>query len=483
MADIANTKVGYLAFDMAKSVSSERVLTTGEKVDFAKLLEFVRDKITRYHSVDLANAIENEDATVTLRTLIEKYISTSPNASKISNISDYTEQIYNEMAGLSILTGPIYDHTVEEINLNGGQGRGKIEITDSKGTEFPDIQFISPQAATDTVIRMVHAGGCGTLDDTTPMCDSYLSGGTRIAAMIPPIVRPEDGVVASIRRQSKNRMEREEILGSETAAPEMLDFAEAFLPNGIPFAFAGAQSSGKTTDLTYFINHYIRFNNDINNRIFIIEDSREIKAITWDEIHNRPSRVVYTCVKPKPNPVTARDLVKQSLRFNSRILIPAEMRDGSAYDVMDAGNTGQIILTSLHAPNAKAAYKRILSLCEMANTGLSENSLMDYIVSALPIIIFKERQKDGSRKYAEIFEATGHTGGQVEGNLLFRFVKEDYEEDNGKVVKVHGKFMQLNNISDELRQKMEENGGKKVKALLDRIFPPDAVYPKEILRV
>jgi Flp pilus assembly CpaF family ATPase len=52
---------------------------------------------------------------------------------------------------------------------------------------------------------MVHMGGM-ILDAQTPRVDSYTGDGTRISAMIPPVVPQERGVIASIRRQKKAKL-------------------------------------------------------------------------------------------------------------------------------------------------------------------------------------------------------------------------------------------------------------------------------------
>jgi pilus assembly protein CpaF len=138
---------------------------------------------------------------------------------------------------------------------------------------------------------------------------------------------------------------------------------------------AGGTGSGKTTDEAYLLNEYIRRNEDYNNRVFIIEDSRELNLIGYDEENDRPARVLHTVTKDPPNPITMLDLIVSSLRFHPALIVPAEVRDAAAYQAATAGQTGHTILTAFHADNARDAYRRLVSMCHSARTGLSDEHL------------------------------------------------------------------------------------------------------------
>lgn len=467
--------VGYTVYDAFEAVAKgadTQAGTGGNAGSYEEFLEWIRKQITDHHSGELAKAIGSEEAASTLRTLIAKYISSAEQNAIPAGMAlqELIDTIYQDMAGLGVLTELLKDPDVEEININGFRPGG-IEVIRSKGLEFLKQGFPSADAALNTIKKMVRMGG-QTLDASNPVVDSDLGDGvTRISAYIPPVARKEDGVIASIRRQRLLPVTREDYITNGMVTAEMLDFLTCCVINGCSVSFAGGMGSGKTTDLTFLLNQYLRENSDPNNRVMVIGDTDEVRTITWDEKHNRPARVIYGLTSPSPVKKTMRDLVKEALRQNAHVIAPMECRDAAAYDVVDAGQTGQVIVTTFHGMSAKNAYMRLLSLCQMANTGLSENTLMEYIITALPIMVFKKMEKDGSRKFMEIFEATGHSGGAVTGQILFKYKKDltDYDE-TGEVKKVHGHFEKINNISDNLRERLEDNGGREVKAFLDRIF-------------
>lgn len=168
--------------------------------DYPKLLETVRFLIAARHSAELSSALGSADAAQTLKTLILKYC-TETLAGQEFDRAALVERIYQDMAGLGVLTDYLHDPNVEEINVNG---YNVIEINYPYHIKYlyDKEAFSSPTAALDIVKRMVRMGGM-LLDAQTPRVDSCTGSGTRISAMIPPVVPQERGVIASIRRQNK----------------------------------------------------------------------------------------------------------------------------------------------------------------------------------------------------------------------------------------------------------------------------------------
>ncbi len=438
--------------------------------DYPAVLESVRISIAANNAQELSAALDDEAAAKALKSLIMKY-ATEYMAGKEYNREALVERIYEDMAGLGILTKYLYDPTVEEININDYRN---IEIIRPDRTEYlcDDKAFSSPVAELDIVKRMVRMGGM-LLDAQTPRVDSFIGNGTRISAVSPPITPPEQGVIVSIRKQNKNRITRQQLIDSGTATADMLDFLTACLCYGVSIGTAGGTGSGKSTLMAYLLNSYIRNNEDNNNRIYIIEDSRELNLLDYDDIHNRPARVLYTLTKPEPNPVSMFDLIVSSLRFHPALIVPAEVRDGAAYQAAIAGQTGHTILTSFHADGAKDAYNRLVALCNMAGTTLPTDRILNMCIGAWPIMIFQKQLKDNSRRITEVFEATGCIGSDIAGNYLFRFITDGTERDeNGHITRISGHHEKVDEISETLFRRMLDNGAPQ--DLLKRLFPDTA---------
>ena len=435
--------------------------------DYIALLEKVRSEIAQKHARELADALDSKAATKVLKDFILKYCIENLTGTGFEQKS-LVEKIYLDMAGLGLLSGYLQNDEVEELNLNGYD---TLEIIYPDHTEFlyGEEAFPTPTAALDIVKRMVRMGGM-ILDAQMPKVDSYIGNGTRISAMIPPAIPPERGVVVSIRKQNQSSISREMLLRSGSVSADILDFLTLCLCNGISVGLAGGTGSGKTTDQAFLLNEYIKNNDDYNNRIYIIEDSRELNLIPFDRNHNRPSRIIYTVTKTAPNPITMRDHIINSLRYHPKLIVPAEVRDGAAYEAASAGQTGHTILTAFHADNAMEAYARLVSMCHLANTGLSDERLLEMCVGAWPIMVYKKQLKDNTRKYMEVFEATGVSHGKIQGQMLYRFVISQNERDNhGNIIKVQGEHQRVGCISAKLFQRLKDNGVDERELL--RLFP------------
>mgnify|MGYP000869667175 CR=1 FL=1 len=456
----------YLSVLQATAVSAEDEQELGS-FNYQKLLENVRAVIAEKHAEELSSALGSAEASKSLKALILKYCVSSL-AGKEFEQHQLVEKIYQDMAGLGILTEFLYDPEVEEINING-YNVVEINYPDHIRYLYDKEAFPTPESALDIVKRMVRMGGM-ILDAQTPRVDSYIGDGTRISAMIPPVVPQDRGVIASIRKQNRSEITREQLLSSGSVSPDMLDFLTLCLCNGISVGLAGGTGAGKTTDQAFLLNEYIRKNDDYNNRVFIIEDSRELNLTEYDLENNRPARVLYSVTKEEPNPISMMDLIVSSLRFHPSLIVPAEVRDAAAYQAAVAGQTGHTILTAFHADSAVDAYRRLVSMCHLAQTGLSDEHLLEMCTGAWPIMVFKKQLKDNSRKYMEVFEATGIVNGRLQGRMLYRFVIRGIQRDErGHVVKVNGSHERVGTISPELFARLRDNGAPETE--LYRLFP------------
>lgn len=394
--------------------------------DYSSVLRDVRTGIAQEHAQELAAVLQSEDAAATLRNLISKYTAERM-AGQEYNSRELTDRIYEDMAGLGILTKHLYDAETEEIN---GNSFDQIELVTATGETYltGSDAFASPQAAQDIVKRMVRMGGM-LLDAKTPKVDSYIPGGIRISASIPPLVPEDCGVAFSIRKQSKKPVSRESMLSGGVTSEDALDFLVTCLCNSVSVGISGSTGSGKTTFETFLLDQYILRNEEHNNRIYLIEDSREIKLPKWDKEHDRPARVIYNTTNDEWPMIR---LVEDALRYHPKIIVPAEVRNGAAFAAAQAGTTGHTIVTSFHANSAKASYARLTELCVNANSGQSSGELLRLCVEAWPVMIYMEQLKDNSRKVMEIFEATGvGDDGKVTGNYLWKFVTDQNVCDSG----------------------------------------------------
>ncbi|HHW23164.1 MAG TPA: CpaF family protein [Clostridiaceae bacterium] len=415
--------------------------------DYSEILDKLQRIIAKNHSSELAQVLYSEEAEEKLKDLIMRYLNSEQLVAKDKgNISELVDAIYYDMAGMGLLSPYLQDTDTEEINVNGYGGiwvlykDRKVRLNETFGT---------PEACSNIVRKMSRFGNV-ILDGSKPIGDSFIARGVRMSGAISPCVDPDAGAIASIRKQKPSFITRENLIEWDTATAEELDFLTLCVNNGVSVAIAGATGSGKTADMGYILSCV-----PPDKRIVTIEDTRELSLAKFDENGVMINDVIHLLTKEEPNPISMLDLLKLSLRLHPEILVPAEMRGKEALTVQEAGRTGHTIVSTLHANSARTAYDRILTMCLEAGTSLSEERLLKNIVEAFPIMLFKMQLPDKSRKYMEIFEATGVENGEVTGNTLYKYVIDHYERDkDGKIIKAVGTHKRLGCISPALAEKL-----------------------------
>ena len=428
----------------------------GNEIGYREALSIIRDVMNANHTAELTAILEDADAANYIKFLISRYVREFElNVKGMPSISRLVNALYDSMAGFDFLTEYIYREDVEEIN---GNAWDDIEIVTADGWEKTRRRFSSPQQCTDIVKKMMQLGGV-IIDGQRPTADSYITRGVRISAIIPPCVDEDCGAVFSIRKQRNVAFTRGQLIALGTATADELDFLELCLAHGVSIGLAGATGSGKTADIAYLLSRL-----SADKRIYTIEDTRELHNV----VRRGPdgfaqNRVIHTKTKNSDNPRHAIDtdtLLKRSMRFHPDILVPAEMRGEEAMTAQEAGRTGHTVLATLHASTALAAYTRILTMCMMSGTKLSEQLMLKLIIEAFPIIAFKVQLPDGSRKYMKIIEAEDFSDGRIVYRTLFSFVVEGREigRDSGRIVKMLGSHARAGCISDALADRLLEHG-------------------------
>ena len=422
---------------------------------YEEVLEIVRAEISKNHSGELANVISEPQGTTLLKNLLSKYIYQKHIACReYDSLNELVDKCYEDMAGFGFLTKYLYDDEVEEINCNGWND---IEIVTVGGWKKIDEHFLTPLQCIDMTKKMCQLGGV-IIDGSQPTQDSFITQGVRISAIIPPCIDEDVGAVFSIRKQKNNVITKQQLIKWDTATEEELDLLTLCISHGVSVGIAGSTGSGKTTDIGFILRSI-----PYDKRIYSIEDSRELSLQVKDNDGKILNRVIHTKTRPSTNPtqdVSADVLLKKSLRFDPQIIVPAEMRGEEAMTAQEAGRTGHTIITSLHASTAMAAYTRILTMCMMSGTKLSEELMLKLIIEAYPIMAFKMQLPDKTRKYMKIIEAEDYRDGKIVYRTLYKYVIQDrvMNEDGTQIEKMIGYHKKVNNISSRLANILLENG-------------------------
>ena len=191
------------------------------------------------------------------------------------SMKQVTDRLFCEMAEYSILTDYLNDPNIEEININGWDD---VALTYLDGhIEKSDEQFFSPGHAVDIIKRLLLHSGM-TIDNAVPKAEGHLPNNTRITVIKTPIVDEDRGIAASIRMLHPQRVDRENLIRTESITDEMLSFLEMCVCYGVSYVVAGRTSSGKTTLLNSLLGTVPDY-----KRIYTIENgARELSLIKRD---------------------------------------------------------------------------------------------------------------------------------------------------------------------------------------------------------
>lgn len=444
--------------DIKNNNHLENVVEVKEEDEkYSKLIDNIRqDLIARYNDfiTDLIDKKSDENIKK-----IKSYLMIILSDSYPSHKSEL-DKIYNDIFGFAFIDDYLNDPTFEEMN---GNSWDNIEVITSQGTKILE-GFNSPEHAKNILKKMMSIGGA-ILDEASPTLDSYIGTGLRLTASISPILDKEIGVTFSLRKLKGKKISVDKLVNYGSYSQEEVNFITTCLKHGVSVLFGGATSSGKSSDMQSFLSEVLK--NGTLRCYTIEEDTRELDLIIKDKIGKTISRTIHTKTRYANSSNSTNTLnvdqdllVKTALRYHPDIIVPAEMRGKEAKEAIDASQTGHTIVSSAHVKSVTSAYKRILLLLIKAVGELDIDILMEAVIEAFPIVVFKRQLKeDKSRKCEKIFEAVkwDKDNKKIIGNILYRYIKAGITISNGEPL-VIGEHKQLSYPSFKLCQQLYEGG-------------------------
>ncbi len=422
----------------------------GNTRDFRAVLCEVQEHLSNKYS-DLIIESGSEEVKTQIKRYIAKYIQDYRMAVEGMTQVQLVDALYAEMAEFSFLTKYIYSMGVEEIDINAWND---IEIQYSSGvTEKLGEHFDSPEHAINVVRRMLHVSGM-VLDNASPAILGHLSKNIRIAVLKTPLVDEDVGVAASIRIVNPQSMQKDDFVRGGTATEQMLDFLADCLRYGISVCVAGATSSGKTTLAGWLLTTI-----PDNKRIFSIENGSRELALVRSKDGKVCNSVIHTLTRPSENEKQNIDqdiLLDMALRFNPEVVCVGEMRGPEAYAAQEAARTGHTVLTTIHSNSCEATWRRMVTLCKR-KYDLADNTLMDLVTEAFPIVVFAKQLENKQRVLMEIMECEILPDGNRAYRSLFQYQITQSRVENGTFI-INGYHSSVSGISQNLAKRFLQNG-------------------------
>ncbi|WP_158941371.1 CpaF family protein [Granulicella sp. S190] len=233
------------------------------------------------------------------------------------------------------------------------------------------------------------------LDEDNPVLHAQLPDGSRLAAVIPPVVRPSPALV--IRKFPSRHYTVDDLIARGTLTQSLADLLAVQIAAGKTVLISGGTSTGKTTVLRVLANAIPE-----DQRIVVIEDTSELHI-------KKPNMLAVECQTDtfKAN-VSFDDLLKSALRWRPDRIILGEVRGIEARTLLDSLNTGHAgSLATIHANSAEKALHRFANLVMRSHAQSTFIDTEAEIAEAVDFIVHVERLP-GRRVIREVLALRGY---------------------------------------------------------------------------
>lgn len=213
------------------------------------------------------------------------------------------------------------------------------------------------------------------LDADSPILNLRLPDGSRMAALIPPVVNPQPMI--TIRRFTSRDFTMEDLIDRGMLTADQAEQLVGAVRRGDNLLISGGTGAGKTT-LANVIAGFI----PDEDRILILEDVAEL--------YIRKPHVVSAEAQldTHKSQIGFADLLKAALRHRPDRIIVGEIRGPEARVFVDALNTGHRgSLTTIHANGAEDALHRLSQLALRGFGGVSLNDVEEECRRSIDMIV------------------------------------------------------------------------------------------------
>ncbi len=373
--------------------SSQSPASAHDEVRAHARLEVVRRLGERVGDTDVTDDSLRSAVTIELQAILEESDVPLSSEARAKLIAEITQ----EVVGLGPLEPLLRDPTVTEIMTNGPDN---IWVERQGKTERVEAGFVDEAHIRRILERIVSRIG-RRIDESSPAVDARLPDGSRVHAVIPPVAI--DGTTITIRKFSEDKFTVDDLVRFGTLSAAAADFLQAAVAGRLSILVAGGTGSGKTTTLNMLSQFF-----PTHERIVTIEDLAELQLDHdhWIRLESRPPNI------EGKGEITLSALVKESLRMRPDRVVVGEIRDGlAAMDMLQAMNTGhEGSMGTVHANSPRDCFARIDGMVAIAGMKIDQKAVFTQIASALDLIVYQTRMRDGSRAVTHVSEITGMEG-------------------------------------------------------------------------
>jgi len=290
----------------------------------------------------------------------------------------------------------LFDDAVSEIMVNGDgtvfvERDGEITRLDARLSQTNLLM------AAKALARHLN----DDVSDTQPILDARLDDGSRVAAVLEPVSLR--GITFTIRKFAARKYALADLVSRNSITSESAELLIRAVQDRRNILIAGGTGTGKTTILN-ILSAAI----PDTDRILVIEDTAEI-------VISKPNLVRFEAKRGRRDSrgavtyegTSIRQLLKAALRHRPDRIIVGEIRDGAAYDLLQALNTGHGgSMSTVHADSAQGALQRFAALVLESGVQMPFPAIKANIAAALHYLVYIERRQ-AQRYVAEIIRLHG----------------------------------------------------------------------------
>jgi type IV secretion system protein VirB11 len=250
-------------------------------------------------------------------------------------------------------------------------GEGRIDT----GTRFEPAQI-------ERIVRLVASHARSEVHASAPIVSAELpphgeGAGERFEGILPPVSL---GPCFSIRKPAARLYTLADYVGDGIMPDTTARLLAGAVADRRNILIAGGTSSGKTT----LANALLAEMGDLDERVILIEDTRELQSPAPDTV----------ALRTRAGAVSMADLVRSTLRLRPDRIIVGEVRGPEALDMLKAWNTGHPGgIATVHANSAASALFRLEQLVQEAVVTVPRR----LIAEAIDLVVFIAGRGKGRR--------------------------------------------------------------------------------------
>ena len=221
------------------------------------------------------------------------------------------------------------------------------------------------------------------LDADSPIMNLRLPDGSRLAALIPPVVNPRPMI--TIRKFTARGFTMTNLIERHMLTEPEAELLSTAVRKGRNLLISGGTGSGKTTLLNVLADCI-----PDEERILILEDTAELDI--------RKPHVVSAEAQldTHKTQIGFADLLKAALRHRPDRIIVGEIRGAEARVFLDALNTGHRgSLTTIHANSAEDALRRLAHLAMRGSGSVHLTDIEEECRHSIDVIVHVARISSG----------------------------------------------------------------------------------------